>query len=270
MKQKSILIVAILAGLIAFWLTGQYLRHEQERMQGEAKRIFVIVAKSDLPAGSIIKNADLAKDSVFQGSVGGRAILPESVPDVVGKKLLFGISRGDPIQWSDIDVPAQGTAGLAEMINLNPPMRAVSIPVDAIASVSGMVKPNDHVDILGTFTFPSATVTGGVETITLTVLQDVTVLAAGQALANQIAMPGVRAERAPRSYSTVTFEVTPREAELLVFAQTVRGRLTLALRNPADVTFIANPAVIDFEHLQKKLPELNIIRQRDIRHKKDI
>ncbi|MDP2990703.1 MAG: Flp pilus assembly protein CpaB, partial [Kiritimatiellota bacterium] len=246
MKQKSILIIAILAGLIAFWLTGQYLRHEQERMLGEAKRIFVIVANHELPAGSILKNTDLAKAAVFQSNVGGRAILPESVREIVGKKLLFNISRGDPIQWSDIDVPAQGAAGLAEMIN--PSMRAVAIPVDAIASVSGMVKPNDHVDILGTFMFPSATVTGGVETITLTVLQDVTVLATGQALANQIPASGVRAERAPRSYSAITFEVTPREAELLVFAQTVRGRLTLALRNPADVTFFTNPPAINFEH----------------------
>jgi len=268
MKQKSVLIIAIVAGLLAFWLTGQYLRHEQERMLGEAKRIFVIVASHELPAGSILKNTDLAKASVFQSSVGGRAILPESVRDILGKKLLFNISYRDPIQWSDIDVPAQGTAGLAEMIM--PTMRAVSIPVDAIASVSGMVKPNDHVDILGTFTFPSATVTGGVETITLTVLQDVTVLATGQALANQISAPGVRSARAPRSYSAVTFEVTPREAELLVFAQTVRGRLTLALRNPADVTFITNPPTINFEHLHKKLPELNMIRQRDIRHKKNI
>ena len=269
MKQKSILIIAILAGLIAFWLTGQYLRHEQDRMMGEAKRIFVIVANHELPAGSILKNTDLAKASVFQSSVGGRAILPESVRDIMGKKLLFNISRGDPIQWSDIDVPAKGVAGLAEMIN--PTMRAVSIPVDAITSVSGMIKPNDHVDILGTFTFPAATVTGNVETITLTVLQDVTVLATGKALANQLPAPGARhAARAPRSYSAVTFEVTPREAELLVFAQTVRGRLTLVLRNPADVTFITNPPTINFEHLQKKLPELNLIRQRDIRHKKNI
>ncbi len=268
MKQKSILIIAILAGLIAFWLTGQYLRHEQERILGEAKRITVIVASHELPAGSILKNTDMAKDAVFQSSVGGRAILPESVRDVVGKKLLFNISRGDPIQWSDIDVPVPGTMGLAEMINPN--MRAVSIPVDGIASVSSMVKPNDHVDILGTFTFPSATITGGVETITLTVLQDVTVLATGQALANQIASPRERSERSSRGYSTITFEVTPREAELLVFSQTVRGRLTLALRNPADVTFITNPPTINFEHLQNKLPELNLIRQRDIRHKKDI
>lgn len=268
MKQKFILIIAIFAGLIAFWLTGQYLRHEKERILGEAKRIFVIVANHDLPAGSIIKNTDLAKAAVFQSSVGGRAVLPESMREIVGKKLLFNISRLDPIQWSDIDVPAPGATGLAEMIK--PMMRAVSVSVDTIASVSGMVKPNDHVDILGTFTFPAAAGTRDEETITLTVLQDVTVLATGQALANQTHLSAARAENNTRSYGTITFEVTPREAELLVFAQTVRGRLTLTLRNPADVTFIANPPVINFEHLQKKLPELNLIRQRDIRHKKNI
>jgi len=94
-------------------------------------------------------------------------------------------------------VPTQGTAGLAEMIK--PTLRAVSIPVDAIASVSGMIKPNDHVDILGTFIFPSATVTGGVETITLTVLQDVTVLATGKALATSFQRRGRGARRGPHA-----------------------------------------------------------------------
>jgi len=269
MKQKYILIVSIVAGLLAFWLTGQYLRREQDRMLGESKQVYVIVAAAELPAGSIIKFNDLAKAAVFQSSVGARAVLPDSARDIVGKKLLFNIGRGDPIQWSDIDVPSQGARGLADMVADG--MRAVSISVDTISSVSGMVKPNDHVDILGTFMFPSATATGGVETITLTVLQDVTVLATGQELANQVAAPGARGgAAAPRSYSAVTFELTPREAELLVFAQTVRGRLTLALRNPDDVSYIPDPPTINFEHLHNKLPELNLIRQREIRHKKDL
>ncbi len=264
MKQKFILIGSILAGLLAFWLTGQYLRHEQQRILGDARRIFVVVAGHDLPAGSILKPDDLAKAPVFQSSVGGRVILPDAVRDILGKKLLFNIGRGDPIQWSDLDVPMPTESGLAEM--LNPKMRAISIPVDAIASVSGMVKPNDHVDVLGTFTLPVSVPTGGMETVTLTVLQDVTVMAVGQTLANRAAGPG----GLPRSYSTVTFEVTPREAELLVFAQSVKGRLTLALRHPADVTFIRDPPSINFEQLYKSLPDLNLIRQRDIRHKKDL
>jgi len=267
MKQKIILLIAIIAGLAAFWLTGRYLRFERERILGGAKRVYVIVADHDLPAGTVLKNVDLAKSLVFQSNVGGRAILPESAPEIFGKKLLYNIGRGDPIQWSDVDVPYKGEAGLAEMIN--PAMRAISISVDAVSSVSAMVKPNDHVDVLGTFSFPSPSAAATVETVTLTVLQDVTVLATGQTTADKASLTG-RADRAPRGYNTVTFEVTPHEAELLVFAQSVKGKLCLALRNPSDVTFITNMPAINFEHLQKQLPALNLIRQRDIRHKKDI
>jgi len=265
MKQKIILLIAIVAGLAAFWLTGRYLRFERERILGGAKRVFVVVADRDLPAGAVLKNADLAKSLVFQSNVGGRAILPESAREIIGKKLLYNIGRGDPIQWSDVDVPYKGETGLAEMIN--PTMRAISISVDAVSSVSAMIKPNDHVDVLGTFSFPSPAAAATVETVTLTVLQDVTVLATGQTTADKA---GVAGRASPRGYNTVTFEVTPQEAELLVFAQSVKGKLSLALRNPSDVTYITNMPAINFEHLQKQLPALNLIRQRDIRHKKDI
>lgn len=268
MKQKFVLVIAILAGLIAFGLSVKYLRSQKEKILKGATKIWVVVAANDLPAGSILKQSDMAKIKEFKTSVGTRAVLPDSVRDIMGKKLLFNINRGDPIQWSDVDVPYKGEIGLAEMIY--PGMRALSISVDAVSSVSSMIKPNDRVDVLGTFTFPSLTITGEVETVTLTVLQDVTVLATGQRLARDVSLHSARQRRTPKGYSTITFEVTPREAELLVFAQTVKGRLYLSLRNPSDVSFITDLPRINFEHLQKKLPELNLIRQRDIRHKKDL
>ncbi len=267
MKQKLVLAIAILAGLIAFGLTGRYLRIQQEKILGKAKEIWVVLAANNLPAGSILKKSDLAKGKVFQKNVGSRAVLPESVRDIIGKRLLFSINRGDPIQWSDVDVPYKGEHGLAETIQ--PGMRAISISVDSVSSVSSMIKPNDRVDILGTFTFPSTNVTGEVETVTLTVLQEVTVLATGQRMARQSASSTTRNAYKTRGYSTITFEVTPNEAELLVFTQCVKGRLYLSLRNPSDVSFVTDISPVNFKHLQDKLPELNLIRQRDIRHKKN-
>ncbi len=268
MKQKWVLIIAIIAGLAAFWMTGYYLKVEKNRIMGEAQQIYVVVAANDLPAGSVLKASDLAKSLIFKSAVGDRAVLPDAVREIIGKKLMFNISRGNPIQWSDVDAPFRGESGLAEMVNLG--MRAISISVDGVSSVSSMIKPNDRVDVLGTFSFPSPSLTGEVETVTLIVLQDVTVLATGQQLARKSPRPGDRPEAQAKGYGTVTFEVTLREAELLVFAQTVKGRLFLALRNSADVSFVNDLPKINFEHLQKKLPELNLIRQRDIRHKKDL
>jgi len=267
MKQKIILLASILAGLSAFWLTGKYLRFERERILGGARKIYVVVAAQDLPGGTILKNADVAQFPKFKSDVGTRAIMPESAPEIIGKKLLFNVARGETIQWTDVDVPYKGESGLAEMIN--PLMRAVSISVDAVSSVSAMIKPNDHVDVLGTFSFPAPGSNGAMETVTLTILQDVTVLAVGQTMADK-ASRGGRLEKSPRGYNTVTFEVTPHEGELLVFAQSVKGKLSLALRNPADVSYVTNMPAINFDHLQKQLPALNTIRQREIRHKKDI
>ena len=68
-------------------------------------------------------------------------------------------------------------------------------------------------------------------------------------------------------YTTVTLEVTPRETELLVFAQQLQGRLTLSLRNPSDVSFEKDLPSVDFNRLEESLPDLNQYRQRNIRHK---
>jgi pilus assembly protein CpaB len=62
------------------------------------------------------------------------------------------------------------------------------------------------------------------------------------------------------SYSSVTLLVTPKEAEMLVFAMQ-KGRLTLDLRNPADVSSARDLTNINFNYLEKKVGEFNDARQ---------
>lgn len=260
MKSKVILIVSILIGIAAFWLTSAYLRNETRKIQSRMQFIDVVVAGRDLPEGVILSSKDLARDSIPKQGLSDRPVLAQEFEEIIGKKLLFTISRANAILWSDVGVKNRREIGLAETVSTG--LRAISIGVDSVASVSSLVKPMDKVDLLGTFAFPSATKPNEVETVTLTVLQDVTVLAVGQTLGNRA---GGNAQA--RGYSTMTFEVTPEEAELLAFLQSTKGRIILSLRNPNDVTFITNLPSVNFEHLQKHLPEMNLIRQRDIRHK---
>ena len=267
-KQKIVLIAAIVAGVLAFVLSGAYLRGERARLSKGAESLDVVVAAHDLPAGSVLKKDDLLSGSILKRQADSRVIRTTEFREIIGKKLLFSIDRGKAILWTDVDVPLKGEGGLAETIT--PQMRAVSISVDAVASVSAMVKPNDRVDVLGTFTLPASNGLAEVETVTLTMLQDVTVLAVGQTMAKKMPVPGERTVTAPKAYNTITFEVTPREAELLVFAQSVRGHLTLTLRHPTDVSYLGDLPTVDFEHVRTKLKELNMIRQRDIRHKTEI
>lgn len=263
MKDKLILLAAVIAGILAFVLTHQYLSREREKLYEGAEKVKVLVALRDLPAGAVLRGAeDLAMKSVFKSAVGSNVVRPDDLGLVVNKSLLYSLEAGEPLWWSYIDMPRDRRGGLAPRIQSG--MRAVSIAVGGEAAVSGLVQPNDHVDILGTFTFASETDPTVTESVTLTVLQDVTVLATGRELADSL--PSSRRG----GYSAVTLEVTPREAELLVFAQHVRGQLFLTLRNHEDVSFESNLPSVNFEHLEDKLPEYNEYRQRFIRKKKNL
>ena len=270
MKNKIIPIISVLIGIIAFILTYQYLSGAQKKLQKlkddiarGTRQVQIVVARADIPGGTAVSLDDLELTPMPEAFVPEQAVTTQDeVKMIVGKKTLLEVKAHKPLLWSNIEGGAQAGQGLAPTITHR--MRAISLAIGGSAAVSGMVQPNDRVDVLGTFSFPSK-VPGEMETVTLTVLQDVTILATGQTLAKEKVFARKRA--ATSGYSTVTVEVTPREAELLVFAQQMKGSLTLALRNPSDNSFETELPEINFSKLKDELPQLNTYRQKQIRHK---
>ena len=273
MKEKLIPIVSVVVGLLAFGLTWKYLhdndkdleRRRQELYRG-AQQIKVMVTTTDIPKGTILKHQDLNRRPEYMRIVGDRAVMHKDGASLLGRKTTRSLDKGEWIAWSDIEGGVAAVHGLAPIIKSG--MRAISLSVGGASAVSGMVQPDNRVDILGTFSFPSKTEPGQMETVTITVLQDVTILATGQTLAKTRAKKQRYAKAG--SYSTVTVEVTPREAELLVFAQQTQGRLTLSLRNTDDGTFESDLPDVNFSHLQNKLQEINTFRQKNIRYKRNV
>jgi pilus assembly protein CpaB len=93
-------------------------------------------------------------------------------------------------------------------------------------SVGGWVRPNDHVDIIGSFRDQ-----GSGEQVAVTLMQNVVVLATGKitGTTNINLLP-----ESDRNYNTITFLLLPEEAEILSLAAEL-GALTLTLRNPEDI-----------------------------------
>lgn len=274
MKQKIIPIISVIIGIIAFLLTQQYIRSKEAELDAlveEFKRktapVLVVAAKTALPRGSTIAMDDLKPVQIGQALKPERAIDWKERFTLEKKKTEYEIDAGNMILWSDIEGGDPSAPSLAPMIK--PGMRAISLNISGAAGVSGMIEPADRVDVLGTFTMSSKAVAGEMETVTLTVLQDVTVLATGQTLAKD-RFYHARRGRQSGGYSTVTLEVTAREAEVLVFAQQMRGSLALSLRNPSDQSFERNLPDVNFQHIEKNLPDLNLFRQQTIRHKQGI
>lgn len=264
MKQKIILLVALLAGIAAFVLSKKNFETFKAKFQAQFAQVRVVAADRNIPVGTVLVLRDIQALTVFSKSVTGRAVLPDEYTELVGKKTRVFIQKDQPILWSDVDMPYGGAGGLSGMVK--PGERALAIPVDSTAAVSGHVKPNDHVDIIGTFTFPVAAKGGGSsagqfsDTVTLTILQDVTVLATGHITSRRPSEMQGSADRMGSQYSSVTVGVTPREAEVLVFAHQ-KGRLTLSLRNREDVSVEQQLENVDFQKLEKNFNELNRVRQ---------
>ena len=270
MKQKLILIISVVIGLLAAFLTRSYLAAKDKEVQRwkaefdqKNRRILVAAVKKDLPTGTLLAKADIGQLSVIETSVRGHIVKIEDYLTLIGRKTVRPLQKDSPVFWSDIEGGEPGARGLAGDIKQR--MRAVSINVSGAASVSGMVKPNDHVDVLGTFSFPSKTAPGEMELVTLTILQDVLVLATGRETAKSLLTAD---PRAGASFNMVTLEVTPREAEMLAFSEQIKGRLSLALRNPDDVYFEKTLPRVDFQMIQTEIESLNTFRQQQLLRKR--
>ncbi len=273
MKQKIVPIISIVVGILAFMLTRQYivgkeavLKKREAAFNARTRMVKVAAASKDLPRGTTLRAGDLIMVPIPKANMPERAVTRDEAHTMFRRKTIFEIKANQMILWSDIQGGDPASRGLAPAVREK--LRAISLNISGAAGVSGMVLPNDRVDVLGTFNLPSKDVPGEIETVTLTVLQDVTILATGQQMAKDIAAS--RGKRGSKGYSTVTVEVTPREAELLVFAQQMNGALALALRNPSDQTYESSLPSINFQQMEASLPELNKFRQQSIRHKKAV
>ncbi|MEI6807358.1 MAG: Flp pilus assembly protein CpaB [bacterium] len=255
-KQIIVLGASFVVGLAAFTLTHLYLAGERDRRERERatdraglQMTAVLIAARDLPAGTSLQAVDMQWREVPLSGLSGEPVIPAEADKIIGHKLRFHLAARKPILWNYVDVPNRSHSGLAPMISKG--NRAISIPVGGVTAVSGLVQPDDSVDVLGTFSL-SSTSPGVAETVTRTILQNVTVLAVGSRLATS--STSSRSE-STTGYGMVTLEVSPEEAELLVFASQTKCKLTLSLRNPTDLVYREKLEAVDFACLQDKIPE---------------
>ena len=263
MKRKIVLIASLACGLLAAVLTRVYIMAREASIDAQRQRLLArygemnaVVFKKDTPGGTELTTKDVYVMSVPKAGLAGAAVDEDSAKSILGRKILLGHRKGDVLFWNDLEGGDPASKGLSADIKRQ--MRAVSINCSGAASVSGMVRPNDHVDVIGTFAFPepNGKINKG-DIVTCTILQNVLVLATGKETAKTRPGEGF----APQGYSTVTLEVTPREAEMLAFSEQMKGRLVLSLRNRNDTSYEKELPKVDFEKIKGEIEDLNLKRQ---------
>lgn len=219
--MKQVRILALLAAL-ATALGVVALVRSVRKEPAPAPERQVVVAAVDISKNTVIR-ADMLKTVKLPV----KAVLSEvysDQTDIVGKTVNEDLAAGQQILSSQLE--NTGTVGSGTLAySVKSGMRAVTVGVDDVSGLDGMIQPGDRVDVVARLT----TTSGGTATAASSLLlQNVTVLAVDRTMTGKTA-----SSDSGGGYKTVTLEVLPGDAVRLCFVQDT-GSLRLLLRSPHD------------------------------------
>jgi pilus assembly protein CpaB len=235
-SRRITLIVAIVLAVTTGLLTLRYLNSvNQSAAVAVVESKPVVIANRDISA-----RAKITPDMLTIVKRPENEIEPGAITDphqAIGDVSLITIPMNSTITDTKIGQPA--SVGLTA--RLKPGMRAVTIPVDAIKSVNGMIQPGDRVDVLASVAKGS-----GDRPRTYAIIRGALVLALNntiEPIPDQSPPPPGQQGSVP---STVTLGVSVQQASLLTVAD-LNANLRLALRSPNEPIHAEASDPIDFQ-----------------------
>jgi pilus assembly protein CpaB len=216
-----VLVVASVVGLLASTLVYRVLKQAAAGPQQQDVEMIVVAGVNMNMAETItsqhVKLLPWPAKSVPSGAV-------RTLAEAEGRVVRGSIVAGEPLLDGKLAPHLAGKGGLMAML-VPEGQRAVTIKVDDAIKESGFVLPNSRVDVLVSM----AKERGSQDRISKVIIQDVTVLAAGQTVELR--------DNKPVTVTTVTLALQPGQVERLALAQS-EGRLTLAMRNLRDTQIV--------------------------------
>ena len=227
--NKRFVGVLIFAAVVALAMSALLYRvlvnRPQQSAAVPAATTKIAVAAKDLDVGQVIKEDDV-KLADWTGPVpDGSTNHPQ---ELLGRGVITPIMSKEPV--IDKRLAPKGAGGGFSVL-IPPGLRAVPLRVNEVAGVAGFVVAGMHVDVLISGNSPGGDSRMG--TVTKTLLQDVTVLSAGQDFKKD-------PEGKPVVVQVITVLATPEQAEILSLAS-AQTSVQLSLRNPLDKGIAKTP-----------------------------
>lgn len=241
----KLLLIALAVGVLAALLTVWYLNAKEAQLRRELTPVVemrdAIVASQALLKGTVLSTSNLSVRSIPAEYLSREALTPADFDAVDGKILIQNVDQGNVILASYLALSFP--KDFSDTIPLK--RRAMTIQVDELNSINGFIRPGNRIDLFANLPGNALaseageddegnSSSGGV----IPILENVEVLATGQSSAREYEEQ-VRLLRGGynvdinTAYTTLTLNVTPREAAILVTAKEA-GDLLALLRNRND------------------------------------
>lgn len=226
MKNKWIYGLALFFALLTTYFLYGFLNSVEKKVSQDATE-GVVCLEYDITPQTLLTREMLIKKHLPEEYIHAQAI--RSLEEAVGSISLTSFVKGEQLLKSKVASQGDIKNGLAYLIPVG--KRAISIPVDEVSGVAGLLKPGNRVDVAAVLAIPDK---AQEETIaSLIVLQDIVVLAVGKNMEEKAG----KLETESNAQKTVTLAVTLEEAKSLLLASQ-KGNIRLLLRSPVDNTTV--------------------------------
>ena len=219
-NQFAILIVAIVMGGAAAYLTRGWLHAQMNAAAARQPADHIVVAAEPLAYGATVTSDSITEVPWFTSAVPEGAFTAKDDLLNGGRRIVLSpLKRGEPILSSKVTGPGQ-RGSLATLLEEG--KRAVTVRVDDVRGVAGFVLPGDFVDLV----MIADEVSSKRQSYSDILLEHVKVLAVDQ-IASE-------ADGKPTVARAVTVEVTKEQAQKILLATNV-GKLSLLLSRPTEM-----------------------------------
>lgn len=208
-------------GGVGVYFANDYIRSEvagiRQQFEKTEPMVDVVVPAMNMRRGDTVDSSMMSVRQIPEQYVDTNSVTANTFSQADGQRLDFDIDAGSALLWAHLE------GGTTPTFSGKVPdgMRALTVQVDEINSVSGFLQPKDRIDLL--FTHGS-----GDKKKIRPLIQNLKIIATGvQTMVDKASHVGQRV------FSTITVQVNPLDAKKITLAQQI-GSLTAVLRNPED------------------------------------
>jgi Flp pilus assembly protein CpaB len=237
----KLIVIALVLGVVGAVLAMLYLNAKEgqlrDALRPKSQPVGVLVASRDLVKGDVLNGSTISVRPIPSDFVSNLAVLPGDFDKIEGKILQVNLAAGKPLLNTFIgsSFPLDFSDTVIEK------RRAMTIQVDEINTFTGLLRPGNKIDLFVLGKSESTPEDGFEDSkVVIPVLENVEVLATGKDTVNdyeekvRLLRGGIGANP-QQNFTTITINVTPKQAAILSLAQDA-GEIVALLRNRQDIS----------------------------------